>query len=419
MTAVPGIAHVIGAGLSGLAAALRLSENDYAVHVHEATMQAGGRCRSYFDPKLEMEIDNGNHLILSGNVDALSYARSVGSLEGLVGSSSARLPFVDVASGRRWDIDLGQARLPTWILDRRRRVPDTGIADYLRLYPLVFNRDDRRVGDVVRCTGPLHYRLINPFLLAALNVDPQEGSAKLAGRVLRESFMAGGASCRPLVARPGLGRVLVDPAIATLKRRGAAISYGHGLRGCSVQGSRVVGLTFADGDVVLGRTDVVVMAAPPWAVASLVPDLRVPDEFRTIVSAHFKIAPAAGQSPIVGAIDGLVEWLVAFDDRLSVTISNADRLNQMPRDALASALWEDVRRICGIDADLPPWQIVRERRATFAAVPEQESRRPGTRTDFGNLFLAGDWTDTGLPATIEGAVRSGYRAADMALGPAA
>lgn len=128
-----GIAHVIGAGLAGLAAALRLSENDYAVHVHEATMQAGGRCRSYFDPKLGMEIDNGNHLILSGNIDVLAYARSIGSLDGLVGSDTARLPFVDLGSGKRWTIDLGRRRLPTWIFDRRRRVPDTGIADYLRL----------------------------------------------------------------------------------------------------------------------------------------------------------------------------------------------------------------------------------------------------------------------------------------------
>ncbi|OYU92016.1 MAG: hypothetical protein CFE29_04020 [Bradyrhizobiaceae bacterium PARB1] len=414
-----GIAHVIGAGLAGLAAALRLSENDYAVHVHEATMQAGGRCRSYFDPKLEMEIDNGNHLILSGNVDVLAYARSIGSLDGLVGPDTARLPFVELGSGKRWTIDLGRGRLPTWIFDRRRRVPDTRIAEYLRLYPLVANREDRRVGDVVRCTGPLHDRLLHPFLLAALNVDPEEGSAKLAGSILRESIVAGGVACRPLVARPGLGRVLVDPAVATLKRRGAVISYGHALRACGFRDSRVAGLVFADGNVAVGRTDVVVMATPPWVVAPLIPDLRAPDEFRTIVSAHFKIAPTAGQSPVVGVIGGLVEWLVTYDDRLSVTVSNGDRLNGMPRDVLAAALWDEVRRICGIDAALPPWQIVRERRATFAAVPEQNSRRPGTRTAFGNLFLAGDWTDTGLPATIEGAVRSGHRAADMALGPPA
>lgn len=271
----------------------------------------------------------------------------------------------------------------------------------------------------MRCTGPLYDRLVQPLLLAALNVDPEEGSAKLAGSILRESIGAGGVACRPLVARPGLGRVLVDPAVATLKRRGAVISYGHSLRACSFRDSRVVGLAFADGDVAVGRTDVVVMAAPPWGVAPLIPDLRAPDEFRTIVSAHFKVAPAAGQSPIVGVIGGVVEWLLTFDDRLSVTVSNADRLNGMPRDALAAALWDDVRQICEIDAALPPWQIVCERRATFAAVPEQDSRRPGTRTAFGNLFLAGDWTDTGLPATIEGAVRSGHLAADMALGPPA
>ena len=65
--------------------------------------------------------------------------------------------------------------------------------------------------------------------------------------------------------------------------------------------------------------------------------------------------------------------------------------------------------------DLPPWQIVRERRATFAATPAENAKRPGAATTFGNLFLAGDWTDTGLPATIEGAIRSGNRAADLAL----
>lgn len=413
------IAHVIGAGLSGLAAALRLSENDYAVHVHEATMQAGGRCRSYFDPKLQMEIDNGNHLILSGNAEVLRFARSIGSLDGLVGADTTRLPFADVTSDKRWEIDLGRGRFPTWIFDRRRRVPDTVISDYLSLLPLISVRENVCIGQVMRCRGPLYDRLIHPFLIAALNVDPKEGSARLARNVLWESLLAGGVACRPLVARPGLGKVLVEPAIAVFKRRGGVISYGHALRAFDFEGSHVAGLDFGDGTVALRRGDVVIMAAPPSAVAALMPGLRVPDEFRTIVSGHFKIAPLAGQPPIIGVVGGLVEWLVAFDDRLSVTISNADRLNEVPRDMLASMLWRDVQKICGIERPLPPWQIVRERRATFASVPEQDARRPGTRTNFGNLFLAGDWTDTGLPATIEGAVRSGHRAADMALGPAA
>ena len=79
------------------------------------------------------------------------------------------------------------------------------------------------------------------------------------------------------------------------------------------------------------------------------------------------------------------------------------------------ALWQDVCKAAGMAAELPPWQIVRERRATFEATPEQNALRPRASTVWKNLFLAGDWTDTGLPATIEGSVRSGDRAADLVL----
>ena len=76
-------------------------------------------------------------------------------------------------------------------------------------------------------------------------------------------------------------------------------------------------------------------------------------------------------------------------------------------------IWREVAQIAGIAEPLPPWQIVRERRATFAATPQQNARRPGAATRWSNLALAGDWTATGLPATIEGAIRSGHSAAEL------
>ena len=412
---MPEIVHIIGAGISGLSAAVRLANANYRVHVHEATQQAGGRCRSYFDAATNLTIDNGNHLLLSGNRHAIAYARSIGTEAGLVGPKHAQFPFVDLKTGQRWQLDLGDGRLPLWVFDDERRVPDTGLLDYLALVPLIWASQGKRVCDAIPCEGTLYQRLVQPLLLAALNVDPPEGSAGLAGAVVRETLLAGGQACRPLIARDGLSAVLVEPAIKLLQAKGASIRFGHELREFVMSGGHVSELRFGDDMVAIGPDDAVVMAVPPRPAASLLPGLKTPSKFRAIVNAHFRFDPPADMPPILGVVGGLVEWLFAFPQRLSITVSNADRLVEMPREELAHALWRDVCRAGGVEGELPPWQIVRERRATFEATPEQNALRPGASTTWKNLFLAGDWTDTGLPATIEGSVRSGDRAADLVL----
>ena len=408
--------HIIGAGISGLSAAVRLANAGLHVHVHEATQQAGGRCRSYFDAATNLTIDNGNHLLLSGNRHALGYARAIGTEAGLVGPARAKFPFVDLADGRRWQLDLGDSRLPLWLFDSSRRVPDTAVGDYLKLAPLTWAGTDRLVGDAIPCHGTLYQRLVQPLLLAALNVDPPEGSAGLAGAIVRETLLAGGQACRPLIARDGLSAVLVEPAVRLLQDKGASMRFGHELRAFATSADRVGALNFGTGDeIVIGPDDAVIIAVPPRAAAALLPGLKTPTQFRAIVNAHFRCDPPPGAAPILGVIGGTVEWLFAFPQRLSVTISNADRLVDIPREELARTIWRDVCAAAGVSGDLPPWQVVRERRATFAATPEQNGLRPGPLTAYKNLFLAGDWTDTGLPATIEGSVRSGDRAASLVL----
>jgi squalene-associated FAD-dependent desaturase len=410
-------AHIIGAGISGLSAAVRLANAGYTVQVHEATQQLGGRCRSYFDSATNLTIDNGNHLLLSGNHHARAYARSIGTEAGLVGPKSAQFPFVDITTGQRWQLDLGDGRLPLWVFDEARRVPDTSLRDYLALMPLIWAGTSKLVGKTIPCEGTLYQRLVQPLLLAALNVDPPEGSAGLAGAIVRETLLAGGQACRPLIARDGLSSVLVDPAIRLLEGKGGSVLLGHELREFTTADGKVSELKFGTDTISVGAGDVVVLAVPPRSAASLLPGLKTPSKFRAIVNAHFRFDPPKDAPPIVGVVGGLVEWLFAFPQRLSVTISNGDRLVDMPREELALAIWRDVCKAAGLPGDpaLPPWQIVRERRATFEATPEQNALRPGPVTAYKNLFLAGDWTDTGLPATIEGSVRSGDRAADLVL----
>jgi hypothetical protein len=206
---------------------------------------------------------------------------------------------------------------------------------------------------------------------------------------------------------------MIEPALVHLQQRGVTVRMEHQLRALRFGAERIEALEFGTETIVLDAGDAVILTVPPYIAASLVRGLEVPTEFRAIVNAHFRIEPPAEQPPILGVINGTVQWLFAFPGRLSVTISAGDRLIDAPREELAKTIWGEVSSLTGLPPALPPWQIVRERRATFAATPAQDARRPGAATKWRNLVLGGDWTDTGLPATIEGAIRSGNRAAEI------
>jgi squalene-associated FAD-dependent desaturase len=405
--------HIIGAGLAGLAAAVRLTRSGAAVVIHEATAQPGGRCRSYFDRGIGMTIDNGNHLVLSGNRAVLDFAREIGSEAGLVGPEAADFPFVDLKSNERWTLRINDG-LPWWIFASDRRPPGTRPGAYLRLGRLLWVAADVTVPSIINCSGPLYERLLHPVLLAALNIDPRDGSAALASAIFRETLIAGGRACRPLIARDGLSPVLIEPALNYLQQHGSSVRLERELRSLRFSDDRVAELDFGTEAIRLEADDTVVLAVPAYAAAMLLPGLSVPEATRAIANAHFRIDAPATFPPMIGVINGTVEWIFAFPGRLSVTISNADRLMDVPRAELAQTIWKEVSTVAGIVGELPPWQIVRERRATFAATPEQNAKRPVAATQWKNLFLAGDWTATGLPATLESAVRSGNRAAEFA-----
>jgi len=132
------VTHIIGAGLAGLAAAVRLAEQGRQVAVYEAAGQAGGRCRSYFDAGFGAVLDNGNHLLLSGNDAAIRYLTLVGGADKLRGPARAEFDFADLKTGERWTLKINEGRWPSWLFDRGRRVPATKPLDYLAAAPLMW-----------------------------------------------------------------------------------------------------------------------------------------------------------------------------------------------------------------------------------------------------------------------------------------
>lgn len=407
---------VVGGGLAGLSAAVTAAGSGARVIVYEGAGHAGGRCRSYYDATLDGVIDNGNHLVLSGNPAVQRYLRTIGAKNPLAGPDHAEFHFTDLSSGARWTWAPNEGPLPWWIFAHGRRVPGTTVLDYLKLAGLLIAGPNAKIRDLVPCTGPLWDRLMRPLLLAVLNTAPEISSAKLATAVLRETMAKGGHTYRPRIADPNLGAAFIDPALAYLTAKGVMVHYGQRLRRIVFDTNKVMALEFPESTVPVSPDDKVVLAVPPWVAGSLVPNLTVPDDFRAIVNAHFKIAPPAGAPAMLGVIGGTAEWIFTFPDRISVTVSGADAIVDRDREDLARTIWDDVARALGLPPALPVWQVVKEKRATFAATPEQAAKRPQARTAWQNLILAGDWTDTGLPATIEGALRSGETAARLATG---
>jgi squalene-associated FAD-dependent desaturase len=402
--------HIIGGGLAGLAAALDLTKAGQKVTIYEAGPACGGRCRSYFDRELGCRIDNGNHLLLSGNRAAMRFLDAIGTRHTLGGPGSPCFPFMDLATGQRWTLRPNAGLLPWWVFVPSRGVPGARLADYLGLLRLRFAAADATVGGLLPHNA-LYTNLIEPLAISALNTPAAQGSARLFWAIIAESLARGGEHCVPLFPREGLSESFVDPAVARITEAGGEVHTTHRISALTIERERIAGLAGPDGPIRVAEGDHVVLAVPPAVAATLLPGLSAPDEHEAILNLHYRWQQEPTEAGFVGLVGGLAEWVFIKPGVVSVTVSAANRLADDAPESLASTIWHEVGKALGIVAKMPQWRLIREKRATFAATPAQQLRRPIATTHLHNLVLAGDWTDTGLPATIEGAIRSGFAAA--------
>lgn len=403
--------HVVGAGIAGLTSAVALTQAGRKVVLHEAANHAGGRCRSFFDTKLERSIDNGTHLILGANPALFRFLTTVGG--SLNECAPAAFPFFDMKERLGWMLKPSRGRIPWWVLDKTKRLPGSKVRDYLAGWRMIKAEPETTVAEATG-TGDLFERLWRPLCDAVLNTAPEEGQARLLGNVLKQTLLKGEAACRPYTAPDGLSAALVDPALAWLEKNGASIRFGHRLT--AIDGNRLV---FEDGErIAFSKEAPAILALPPWIACDLLPGLPR-FETRPIVNAHFLLpgilrALPGGRS-YLGIVRGLGQWWSLRADLLSVTVSAATDLAQKPAEEIACLLWEECGPMLGLDSAPPPWRVLKEQRATIAHTPQAEGLRPHPADGPPGLILAGDWTATSLPCTLEGAALSGQRVVELAL----
>lgn len=415
-----GKVHIVGAGLAGLSAALHALAAGRDVVVYEGAPQAGGRCRSYHDARLGRQIDNGNHLVLTGNTSVAEYLRLAGAPGALVAAEEARFPFVDLATGERWDVHMNDGPFPWWAFDPSRRPKGVALVDMLRAGMILFAGPGHTISALCGARGAARARFWEPMAMAVVNLPPERASAQLMRATALEAWRDGRLA-RPMFAPDGLGPALIDPALRVLGETGRPVRFGHLLRAVERENGRAVRLRFARGEPVeLGPEDAVILAIPAHRLADILPETDPPIETSSILNAHFLLEDPSlleGAPKILGTVGSLTQWIFVKGDLVSLTISAAEHVegSDASEGVLLDRLWAETVAALALPEGTPfaAARLVREKRATFLQTPENAQRRPKQRTPLANLFLAGDFVDTGLPATIESAVRSGERAARL------
>jgi squalene-associated FAD-dependent desaturase len=436
---------VVGGGFAGMAAAVRLAGAGEPVRLLEQRRRLGGRAYSFVDAATGDVLDNGQHLLTGACTGALELLRLLGTLGELRLQTALRIDYRD-AAGRAFALRCPPLPAPLHLLGGLLGIGALAPAERLAALRLgrALGTDDGTLDALTveewldRLRQPEATRRVvwRPLAEAILNESTHRASALPLARALAESFRGGARRSALALPVAGLSRLYEAALPAYLAARGGRVEVGARAVALLTEpaggGDRAAGVRLADGSVLEGRR--VVAAVPHHALAGLLPPAWRGQE-------PFASLPRLGASPIVSiclwldrplagprflALLGTeAAWVfnrraIASDvagNLVTIVHSAAHRQASEPAADLVERGLEDLRRALPEARGARPLRarVIRERRATFSARPGTDRLRPGPVAPIDGLFLAGDWTATGLPAPIEGAVRSGFAAAEAAL----
>jgi squalene synthase HpnD len=426
---------VLGAGYAGLACALELVLRGHEVTLLEARALLGGRAHSFVDPKTGLVLDNGQHVLMGCYHETLGLLRQLGVSDRLQAPARLHVPY---RSARGESSLTATAPAPLHLLSALLNFGELTFADRLAAAKLALRLRARQnpaphetVGAWLRRwkqTPNIIRALWEPLCLAALNEPVETGSAALFATVIRRSFLGGSDDSTIYLSRVGLSELFAGEIDTLLRMCGGCTRLQAPVKALGFNGATVAAVELADGTRL--QCDAVVSALPWHVLRGLLPaESKLAAACRElgdapIVSLHLWMDRVVLDEPFVGFLDSPVHWIFSRDHVqgrtpghpghvVTIVISGAREMLELSAAELEELALREMRRFLpeAREAQVLHRMIYKARSATFAATPSAEELRPGAATQWNNLWLAGDWTDTGLPATIEGAIFSGRRAA--------
>jgi squalene-associated FAD-dependent desaturase len=438
---------IFGGGLSGLSAAVELASHDVSALVLEQRQHLGGRTYSFLDETTGDVVDNGQHLMMGCYRETRWLLKTIGAdrlvtlqpnlhidfLHPHHGISSLSCPALPAPFHMLW----GLLGLRTLSLTDRLRLLRVGVELQRNPVKVEPKLESLTVDEWLSTLGQSAENkkyLWDIIAIGSLNDDPRNVSALLFYRVLRAAFLGKRENSSMMVPRVGLSELFVEPSIRYLHSRGSEAKTSCGVEEALCEGEHVAAVRCSDG--ITRGAKAFICAVPHHAFGILVASSKTMSERLSDAAASFESSPivtinlwldrSVFEQEFVALLDSRVQWVfnrskilnLKHNSRqyLSLVISGAAEYAEMGKEEIIRLATEDLQKVIpqAREARVMHSLVIKEKRATFSPKPGLEALRPTTKTQFENFFLAGDWTNTGYPATIEGAVMSGRAAAERA-----
>ena len=435
---------IIGGGFAGLSAAVQLAAQGLQPLVLEARPHLGGRAYSFTDGATGEQIDNGQHAMMGCYTHALAFLERIGATRKLVRQSNLRVAMAERGGGAGviacpalpGPLHMIKAVLGYRLLGRRDRW--RALLGGVRIRGLYRRAPARLVASTVAellatlgQSAHAQASFWNPVAIATLNETPARASAAPFAAVLARAFFGARRDSQFVLPRVGLSELYTDDARRFIETHGGRVELRAAVAQLDLRDGRIAAVSLRDGRRI--ATDACIAAVPPPALAAVVPEpLRDVAPFRTlggfvgspIVSIHLWLDRPVFQPDFLGLLGTTTQWIFNRSalrgepnggQSLSAVISAGHEVVDWDNARIAATAIDDLQAVvpAARAAQVTRSVVVRERNATISNTPAAERLRPSAHTPIANLFLAGDWTATGLPPTIESAAASGDRAAAL------
>ncbi|MDI6802218.1 MAG: hydroxysqualene dehydroxylase HpnE [Bacteroidota bacterium] len=436
---------VIGGGLSGLAAAIKLSLSGAKVVLLEQKSILGGRTYSFTDSKTGDEVDNGQHILVGAYHKTLKYLELIGTKHFLKRQSKPRLYFHHQQKGLHiFEIsnlpkpfDITAAMLNYKILSFRERNKLLRVGLELKRWNEKFERKLSQLSvdswlDSLNQSDEAKRSFWNPIVISVMNETPSRASALLFARSLRNTFLDKKIDADVLIPTVGQTKLYVEQAVELLKKNKSEVITNAKVKSIIVSDGAAVGVEA----VKKIKSKYIISSVPYYNVAQLIPKNYLNHimfnelnlfESSPIVSINLWFDKNVIDIEFVGLINRNLQWIfnrrrisedtTKPENYISAVISAARDEIKLTKDELVKMAVGELKEVfpdCR-NAQLTNAIVIKEKRATYSATNEVESIRPNPTTPIKNFYLAGDWTNTGLPATIEGAIQSGFKCAELVI----